>query len=371
MTLIRADFAGLARDRIRVTPGTSLDPAAVDATGSNVNILVNAAAAMAEECESRSAARFADLLVATAVGPGLDRLILERSKGTLPRLGAAAADVDVVLIRPTSAAGAGTVDAGTELSIGGYLWTLDRAVTFGATDLGGHESTATCESLGSAPNGIDLGAWSFKNPSALFDPSLIVGTTRESGGGAERESDADYAARYARWDAGTDRDVDRMAAGARSVPGVATATVVEALDASGLPNGLTILYVADDQGRASTGLLARVRAALRGFRGAGQRVRILGTSPAFRSITLSIGVLDGYNVASVQEAVRAAVVAAVNKLTPGATLQRALLTSAIASVPGAVFLPSVPSGVVTPAADLIPASISVIYRTTPGQVSFT
>jgi hypothetical protein len=64
MALTRADAARIARNRIRITPDAQLDPASVDKTGSTVNIFTNAVAALAEELEARSEARFAAQLVA-------------------------------------------------------------------------------------------------------------------------------------------------------------------------------------------------------------------------------------------------------------------------------------------------------------------
>jgi uncharacterized phage protein gp47/JayE len=371
MTLTRTDFARKARNRIRITPGTSLDPAAVDATGSNVNILVNAAAAMAEECESRSAARFAASLASTAQGQDLDRVVLEWSKGALPRKGAAAATIDLAVYRPTAAAGSGTVPAGTEILIDGRVWTLDASVVFGPTTLGGIGPTATCATLGTIGNGVVPEAHRFKDPGAIFDPSIVVESWGiPSSGGAERERDEDYRSRYAGWEAGLVVDVDRLAAGALAVPGVATAVAIEDLDADGVPFGQATLYIGDEQGRANSGLLTRVRVASRAFRAAGQRLRLFGTAPSFQPIVASFAIVDTYSVETVQAAARAALVAAVNKLDPGKPLQRAMLAAALKGVPGVSILESVPFGVTTPAADLAPTSVATTYRTRPELVTF-
>ena len=374
MALTRADFARIARNRIRITPDAQLDPASVDKTGSTVNIFVNAVAAIAEELEARSSARFAAQLVASARGADLDRLILERSKGKLPRKGAAAATLDLQLYRTSTAAGEGLVEAGTEILAGGLTWTLDASVVFAASALGAIPASATCATLGTSGNGVAPDVQKFKNPGALFDATLVVESFGiPSAGGDERETDEAYRARYALWDAGLDRNLEFLAAGTLGVPGVATATAVEDTDAEGTPTGAVTLYLGDANGRATSALLARVRASARGFRLAGQSVRFVGTSPDFRAFSLRFGILDSANVEQVREELRAAVVAYVNGLAPGASLLRASLAAVLTAVPGVVLLDAHPYGLETGSpsdVDLIPSSKSTTYRTRPELVTF-
>lgn len=370
----RADFARIARNRIRITQDAQLDPAAVDKTGSTLNILVNGAAALAEELDARSAARFAEQTVAGARGEGLDRLILERSKGRLPRKTAAAATIDLQLYRTSAAAGEGQVDAGTEILAGGLTWTLDTSVIFAATALGGIATTATCRTLGAVGNGVAPDVQTFKSPGALFDPTLIVESYGiPSAGGDEREKDEAYRARYALWDAGLDRNLEVLAAGTLSVPGVNTATAVEDLDGDGVVTGAVTVYLADVQGRATLGLLARVRARLRDFRLLGQSVRFVGTTPDFVAYSLLFGILDTFAAEQVREEAKARVVAYVNALPPGAARLRANIATVLAKVPGLVFLESAPFGLEPGSpgdVDVVPASKSTIYRTRPDLVTF-
>jgi uncharacterized phage protein gp47/JayE len=374
MALTRADFARIARNRIRITPDAQLDPASVDKTGSTVNIFVNAVAAIAEELEARSSARFAAQLVASARGADLDRLILERSKGKLPRKGAAAATLDLQLYRTSTAAGEGLVEAGTEILAGGLTWTLDTSAVFAATSLGAIPATATCATLGTRGNGVAPDVQKFKNAGALFDATLVVESFGiPSAGGDERETDEAYRARYALWDAGLDRNLEFLAAGTLGVPGVATATAVEDTDAEGTPTGAVTLYLGDANGRATSALLARVRASARGFRLAGQAIRFVGTSPDFRAFSLRFGILDSFSADQVREEARAALVAYVNGLAPGASLLRASLAAVLTAVPGVVLLDAHPYGLETGSpsdVDLIPSSKSTLYRTRPELVTF-
>lgn len=370
----RQDIYRIGRNRIRITPGSQLLPSAVDAVGSTVNIIVNGASAMAEECESRSAGRFAAVFAATARDDDLDRWVLERSFGRLPRKGASAAAFNVLVSRTGTASG--SVPAGTEMSAGGLVWTLDNTILFAAAQLGPLPASFTCSTLGSAGNLGPADVAGFKTVGVLFDPTLTIAPTSllDSGyatGGADRESDVDYRARFAAFDAGLDRNTGFLAAGGKTVPGILYAETIEDIDSGGEPVGTATLYLGDINGRANAALLARVRAALRGFRLAGQRVVLRGTAPDLQELVLSFAVIDGFEIAQVQEQARAAAVAYVNGLGPGASLQRAGIATAIKGVPGVSFLDAYPFGVVTPAADVAAASTATIFRTRTDLVGFS
>lgn len=370
----RQDFYRLARNRIRITPDTKLLPSAVDATGSTVNVIVNAASAMAEECDSRSAGRFAAVFAATARDDDLDRWVLERTFGRLPRKTASAAAFSVLVSRTGTASG--SVPAGTEMIAGGLTWTLDNTILFATGQLGPLPASFTCSTLGSAGNLGPTDLAGFKTIGALFDPTLTIAptSTGDSGyatGGADRERDVDYRARFAQFDAGLDRNAEFLAAGGKTVPGIVYAEAIEDIDGDGEPVGTATLYCGDVNGRANAALLARVRATLRGFRLAGQRVVLRGTAPDLQTIVLSFAVREGADIAQVQEQGRAAVVAYVNGLAPGASLQRAGVATALKGVPGVVFLDAYPFGVVTPSADVAAASTATIFRTRADLVSFS
>lgn len=367
----REDFFRIARQTIRLNPDSGLAPEAVDATGNVVNVLVAGVSAMVEENEARSEGRFAARLVATARDADLDALILELTKGRLPRKGASAAVMYGYLTRgPGSLLAGGTVDAGTEVLAGGLTWTLDTAASIAAgAPYAATPAYLTCTTLGLGGNAIGPDQWTFKQPPA-WDPGLRFESIEgPSEGGAERETDADYRARYALWDAGLDRNVDWLAAGVLSLPGVAYAVAIEDIDAEGLPVGTVTIYLADANGRATGALLRRVRIGLRSLRLLGQRVNLAGTAPAWQTISLRFGVLTGFVVTEVVDQARAAVVAYVNRLAPGATLDPAAIGVVLKGVLGLDLLPSLPNGVVSPAVPVVPAAASTTLRTSLDLVS--
>lgn len=370
------DFRRIVRNRIRLMPSTTtLDPAAVDKPGSVLNIVAAAMATIGAELDARASARIAARLKGSSTGADLDQLVSEETAGELPRLGAATAVMTLKASRPTSGAGGGTIPAGTAVLVGGLTFTLNDPIVFAPTALGPLVGNFTCSTAGPEGNLGPSDVKGFANPGALFDPSLVLaaystGSDGYAAGGSLRESDAEYRARSALYESGTDVDADLLVAGALSTPGVKYASLVEHVDGSGVLTGDATLYIADVNGRANKALVARVVAGLRDFRMPGQQVYIVGAAPVLQAIVVHYAVLSGFDQTAVFEKVRAAVVASVNKLPPGATLTIASLTAAVFSVAGTVADPAVPDGIVSPSVDTAPPAPSTLFRTSLDLVTF-
>ena len=377
----RDDLFRAARDKVRTAAGTTLDVGALDKDGSTLQLAALVASAMAEEVEGRSSSRQAALVIATARDTDLDRDVLESTFSHLPRRGASAASFEVLVARPTSAtAPAGFLEPGTEMLAGGFSWTLDPAgLVWALGQKTAQTATFTCKTLGVAGNVAPAGIQGFKTPSALFDPSFVITKKTASGdgyatGGAERETDSEYKARRAIWDAGLDRDIDFLAAQARGVDGITYAVAIEDLGAAGNPTGIVTLYVGDVNGRANAGLVKRVLAKSRSFRLVGQDLRVVGAVPSLVTLVLRFAVTSTSDIAQVQANARAAVVAYVNTLAPGATLERAAIKAVLLGVAGVVFEAAYPYGLVTvngaAPVDLAAGSPSTIFRTSSELVTF-
>jgi len=360
--------------RARNTVGTRLNVESISVPGTVLNIIVAMLAAGFGEQDARNAGRTSANLSATARGSDLDTLIVEETFGRIVRKSAAASQVALLASRPSPATGDGTIPAGTVIVVGALQFKLDADLNFPAGQTGARSLTATCTKLGSSGN-IDVSSPSWQSSASLFDPTItLAASTAANGtyatGGADLEREADLRARRALYGSGLDRNVDVLAAGALSVAGVVFASAIEELDFLGRVTGRVTLYVGDVNGRANSALVARVRAALRGFRLAGQHIEIVGSVPSLQAIVLSFGVLDGYVQEDVQSSAKAAVIAAVNALPPGATLARASIAAAIKSIKGTVLLSGSPFGCTTPSADVVPASAATIFRTSDALVSF-
>lgn len=372
----RQDYLRVMRNRLRITEDTPIDPAAIDKPGNVFNVLANLFAAGCEDLEKRQDTRFAAHLRASARDDDLDRDVLEDTFGRVVRKGASAAIFTLKVSRTDTVSG--FVPEGSEILAGGLAFALfdPQGIPFATGQLGPVTASFICTTLGAAGNLAPDQVRGFRQPQALFDPTLTVEptSTGEGGyatGGAEREGDADLIARSELWARGQDVDIDLLAAEALAVAGIALATASEDSTEDGTLTGSVTLYVADVNGRANAGLLARVRAHLREARMLGQEVTIVGAAPSWQSIVLRIASLDGFALESVQGSVRSAVVDFVNRLAPGATLAVEDLAATIKGVPGvAPFLSSAPFGVVTPGSSVVAPSKATIFRTRSDLVSF-
>lgn len=369
----RQDFLRVAEARLRASPSTTLDPGSIRKAGSTLNVFFNAGSGLAEECDRRSALRFASALVGAARGSALDAAVADRTFGRLTRKGAAASRVDLGVARGGSLAAAFAVTAGTEVAVGDELFTLDAPGISFAVGEGGplvvKRGSFTAKRAGAATN-VQIVAPRFTRPALV--PNMAVTALADepqATGGAEREGDEALLARYGLYTRGLDDNLALLEAGGLATPGIESAVALDELSPEGLLTGRVILHVADANGRAGTALRAAVRATLRGFRMAGQDVQVESALPALTPIVGSFGVLAGFSVGDVQTKARAALVASVNALEPGQSLLRAQLAAALVAVPGVVLFASVPFGVTVPAADLI-ATPSTRFRTSEELVTF-
>lgn len=372
--MTRLDFFRAAAERIKITQGTTLDPNSVSIDGTAVNIIVSAAAAIGDELDARNAARQAANLSQTARDTDLDVLITEETFGRLTRKSASASQVALYATRPAPATGDVVINAGEIIVIGALQFTIDSQAIFPSGVITPRSITATCTKVGSNTN-IAVASPVWKSPANLGDPSITLSpVTSDNGsfatGGSDREKNSDFRARRASYGQGLDRNLDFLVSGALGVNGILFAAAIEVIDANDIPTGAVQLYIGDINGRANDATIAKVRAALRGFRMAGQHVEIIGSVPSLQTIVLSFGVLDGFVQADVLSAAKAAVIVAVNALAPGATLSRATIAAAITSVPGSVLLSAVPFGCTIPAADVVATSAVTIFRTSDALVSF-
>lgn len=223
------------------------------------------------------------------------------------------------------------------------------------------------------------------DPDAIAVPGSALNIITRIGTAMAEECESRSQGRFALWYRGLDSDLDRLAAGARGLPGIAASTAQEDIDLNNpdeqLPLGSVTIYVGDVDGKATEALLRRVKLALSGFRLLGQLVKVWGIVPQLVGLTLRFGVLDTLDVAQVRADVRAAMLLAVNRLGPGMPLRRPALESLLAGLPGVVLLPNVPPVVMflqnappagAPAAspDLVPTDPRTAYRTTAELITF-
>ncbi len=361
----RLDFLAIARDYV-LQRATRIDPSKIDLVGSDANLFVGTQSVVVSAVIRQLAYRTNALLLTGATGQDLDRLAYDRYQ--LARKAASAALGAVLVTRPTAAAGAGTVPVGATVQSGnGVQYTLTTPATFGSLALSATANVRAAQ----AGKATQVGAnqlTQFTNRAGMFDPSLLVNNPLATAGGEDVEDDDTFRIRLLTfWTSARRGTLGAIEFGAKTVPGVVSASAVEVITAGGMPARVVQLYVADSSGVASAALAQQVAVALNEFRAGGIAVIISTSIPQLVAVTLQLTFLAGTDTVTVSGNVQAAVVNFVNSLPvngPLLTLQLGAVLQRFASqgvVPNA-------SSIVVPVGDLVPA-IGQTLRTTPTLVT--
>lgn len=358
-------------------PNTQISPREIDRQGSDLNLLANAAVAMAEEVINRAARAYAACFEDTAVGDELDRVIFDR-KG-LPRVPAAPAVGIVQLSRPTFAAGSGTIDGGLPSAIPpptrirnnrGITYFLTEPAIFGPVELGPISVPVQSQLAGLDQEVAENQAWNWVDP--VFDQTIQIANPVEMAGAANEETDPNYRERakgfFPTLRRGTLGAIDF---GCISTPGVASVSVGEFLNpGSGLPAGAVEAFVLDALGQSNETLAARALLNLIQFRAAGIPVVVNPGEPQFVPITFRVFDFNTALVAdtvAAQNAVRTAIIATLQDQRPGQILLRSTIVAAAQSVRGALLDID---DLIDPAGNLVPATPTSAFRTLPQLITF-
>ncbi len=354
----------IARSAARA-PGKRLAPEALYTEGTDVNVLVAGASAMAEEVlrqHARSeAAKYSD----SARGDDLDRLILDRTSREVPRKTAAPAYVDLTFRRITGTLGAVSLDVYHRVQTPSALaFELLSGVALGPGELGPVTVTARAVLAGTQAN-VAPGAVTevLQSP----DQDLLVTNVQPAAGGADREPDGAYVERARAYKRAQRRGTeDAVLFGTLTVPGVAYANVEEQVDEYGDATGYIFIYVVDASGQANAELVRQVKTALREYRGCGIPPRVIGAVPEYAEIRWRPRFAAGTDTQMAFDQLRAATVALVNATSPGKPLERSLLLSLARRIPGLIARDDV---LAQPLGDLYPSAPGRVIRTTADRVT--
>lgn len=341
---------------------TRLSPEAVFTEGTDINIILAATSAMADESTRHLALRMAALFLDSAEGEDLDRLVADRFSPTVVRKQAAPAVVPLVVTRPIppSSGVATTLPIGTKVrTADGTEFALTQATAFPLNSSGPQTANAQATLAGSGGN-VNTGTivQFVQTPGSPPDNTILVTNPEPASGGADVESDASLRERA--------RDFFRTARrgtlaaiefGALTVDGVVSATAEEVLGPLGLPSGDVRVFVADAQGQSNSVLAAAVVLALQEFRAAGIIVQVVTTTPRFEPVSYRVAFRSGTDTNAAAAQLKAITVAAVSSLAPQETLQRSMLFALARSIPGAIVNND---AVETPAGDVVPGLGEVI-----------
>lgn len=358
------DLFDASRREVLTAP-TRFAPELVDTRGSDVNVMLGASAAMAEEVSAFAQRALNELSLATAQSAGgevldrwaYDRYLLARFAQTL--------SVGSVTITRTGGIGPLAIPATS------VVGTADGVTFETLTSLSYGDGTSSfnvnCLAQEAGPIGNAAVGAVTQVISSFPGEALTVTNIEPFAGGFPRENDDEFAARIRNFFVNARRGtLSAIVNGAISVPQIAFATADENLDADGDPAFRVSLTIADRDGQANTALADLVRSALFEFRALGTPVQIVIGNPQFADITIEgLQFEAGTVTTTTLDQVRGQILSLVNNIFPNRALERALIFQAVKNVAGTRLAEE---GLVSPAGDLLPSSGSVI-RTTASRIT--
>lgn len=360
----RLDFFALGRDYVRQN-AKKLDPGIVDVDGSDANVFVGSMSVVADALTKQIGYNVNRLTLNGAEDEDLDRYAWDRYQ--LTRKGASPAVGSIRLFRATTAAGPGSVPAGTSLkTLSGTEYVTTSVANFGSGDFSSTANVRAAQSGKSTQVGTNA-IRKFSQPSLLFDPTLQVTNDDVTAGGEDSEDDETFKNRIVQfWSTARRGTLGAIEFGAISVAGVVTAQAIEALTGGGLPARVVNLYIADSSGVASEALADQVRVALDDYRAAGIAVLVSTSIPLIVTIQLALRFDAGVDTVTLSQQVQSAIVEYVNSLP----VNGALLVSGLFGVLQQFFADGVvasEASIVAPVGDLVPA-VGQTLRTTTSSV---
>lgn len=347
-----------SRSSVR-TRSTRISPEAVTTEGTDINIIIAACSAMADEATRHLSLRMAALFLDSAEGDDLDRLVADRFSPTIVRKQAAPAVVTVDFFRsiPPSGGAAVIFPIGTKLRTEqGTEFVTTTVASLALNSTGPVPAVAEAVQAGTVGNVEKEQITAFVQTPT--DPEAQVINPAVASGGTDIETDAQLRERA--------RDFFRVARrgtlaaiefGALTVNGVESATATEILDGLGKPTGVVQLQIADVNGNSNAILADAVKNALFEFRAAGVVVDILLSAPQLEDIAYTLAFRPATDTNTAIQQLKTIVDASVNLLAPGEPLLRSLLIALARSIPGAIVTED---SVVTPATDITPGVAKTI-----------
>ena len=347
-----------------------LSLATIEQEGSDLWALVESAAQVAHQVAYENAKGYLNLMLDSASGDELDRLVLDRFGITrnpaAPSRGTLAVWASPALVTALTIS-AETVARSTEGVR--YQNIADVTIPAGSTakvTVSG-QSTLAGAGLNAAQGTIT--AWESPPGSGVFVSNATADGGTAFAGSADAETDEALRERArGYWEAAQRATREALILGALEVDGVTQASVFETLQSDGTYGGIAELFVSDERGESSAALVADVVAELEEWRAAGIFVDVTGGTPQYVDVEIDVSLISGYNLSTVKADIIDACVAYGLTLAPGETLVKDDLAAAIRAVPGVV---RTLTNVVDPAGNVVPATNDIVLRISAGGVSFS
>lgn len=346
---------------------TRLTPQAVFTPGTDINIIIAACTAMADEATRHLGLRIAALYLDSSEGEDLDRLVADRFSPTVVRKQAAPAVVPLTFSRaiPPSSGINLTFDVGRKLkTASGVQFELVESASFATNGTGPVTARAVAVLSGEVGNVAAGSITQFVD--APGDQGVTVTNAEAAAGGTDVETDASLRERARAFYLAARRGtMPAIEFGALTVDGVASAVGEELLGPDGFENGFVRLYIADKNGQANTVLAEAVKLALREYRAAGVPVSVITSSPQFVAVAYEVLFTSGTDQRRAIQQLKTLTVNAMSAMAPNEILRRSMLMALARSIPGIV----VPDNAVTnPAGDFVP-DIGRSLRTSTDRVT--
>lgn len=345
---------------------TRFDRAIIDTPGSDVNIVMNVAAAMGEEVARFLQTAINEQTLANATGEALDRWVYDRYQMTRKDAAAAVATLSVTRTDP----GVGfTIPKFSRFgTVDGIVYEVQNAISFANGQLGPLTVVATATQTGEDGN-VPAGAID-QVLASLPDNSVLVTNSEPAAGGRETETDDALRDRARQFFTTARRGTkEAIEFGALEVQRVSQANASEFFDeGTGLPAYRVQLIINDPDGQANLALAAEVERELDDYRALGVPVLTVPATPQYVTITAT-GLLfeAGANTSEVLGNATAALLALINGLQPGATLRRADVLRTLSGVSQLI----VPDGaLVEPVGDLVP-TLGTVIRTSEDRIAIS
>ena len=363
-------FFRIGRDEI-LTRNENLALSAVDREGSDANVMLAGAGAMAEEVIAQLADVAEGLFLGSASGRKLDKYLFDRYGLVRKQAGASegTASFSTTVANPT----AFTLPGNTLLQTpDGVQFITTGAVVFPVATTG-PVVVPIRSLLAGADQRVRIGKiTSIVSTIPGAPDDLVVTNGVATAGGADKERDESFRDRGRRFFRTARRGtLEAIEATALGVSGVTKATAIEVLDVSGRPARVVELIVTDDftdalvvQGvvppayeAQSQQLSVSVFNSLSNTRGGGIFVLVRVAQVVLQPVLLQLRFQAGVDTNVVALAARATALTVVNDLSPGIDLDPADIVAALRSVAG---LDVTGDEVVTPAGVVVPEELQVI-----------
>lgn len=293
-------------------------------------MLIKAAAAMADKCVEHSAAAFRETFLDGAHGQALTDLVNDH--WDLQRNEAVKSTGTQSFTRVGATGPAGTIPTGTVVGTVAnpngedFLFVTDAALTFALDEQGPKTVGITAQVAGRESNVPTLGPVN-RVLDTLYDSFTTINTTLMVGGSPE-ESDPELRQRAREYPSTLRRGtLPALEFGAKTILGVKISSGFE--DA----NGLVTIYVSDIDGNASLQMVDAVQVELDlNWKCAGVVLSVLAGTPILINIDYSLTVRPGTNVTELEPTIAAAVAGTMNKLKQGEILSLSKIQTAIENV---------------------------------------